>query len=68
MQVFLANPALSRAQWAILNNQGSVRRGKGAKYRSRGKAVGKRLVRVPISKKPGLMLRILRFLLRRTKR
>jgi hypothetical protein len=56
------------AQWAILKNQESVRRGKGAKYRSRGKAVGKRLVRVPISKKPGLVQRILWFLLRRTKR
>jgi hypothetical protein len=56
------------AQWAILQNQGSVRRGKGAKYRSRGKAVGKRLVRVPVSRRPGLIGRILRFLLRRTKR
>jgi hypothetical protein len=51
-----------------LKNQGSVRRGKGARYRSRGKAVGKRLVRVPIRKKPGLVQRILRFLLKRTKR
>jgi hypothetical protein len=56
------------AQWAILNNQGSVRRGKGAKHRSLGKAVGKRLVRVPTRKKPGLVQRILWFLLRRTKR
>jgi hypothetical protein len=52
----------------VLKNQGSVRRGKGAKYRSRGKAVGKRLVRVPIRKKLGLVQRILWFLLRRTKR
>jgi hypothetical protein len=56
------------AQWAVLKNQGSVRRGMGAKYRSRGKAVGKRLVRVPVSKKPGLIRRMLRFLLRRSKR
>jgi hypothetical protein len=56
------------AQWAIRKNQGSVSRGKGAKYRSWGKAVGKRLVRVPVSRKPGLMRGILRFLLRRTKR
>jgi hypothetical protein len=57
-----------RAQRAILKNQGSVSGGKGAKYRSRGKAVGKRLVRVPVNKKPGLIRKILRFLLRRSKR
>jgi hypothetical protein len=51
-----------------LKNQGLVRRGKGAKYRSPGNAVGKRLVRVPIRKKPGLVERILWFLLRRTRR
>ena len=49
------------AELAILKNQGLVRR-------SRGKAVGKRLVRVPVRRKPGLVERMLRFLLKRTKR
>jgi hypothetical protein len=56
------------AELAIRKNQGLVRRSKDAKFRSRGKAVGKRIVRVPVSKKPGLVQRMLRFLLKRTKR
>jgi hypothetical protein len=56
------------AELAILKNQGLVGRSKDAKLRSRGKAVGKRIVRVPVSRKSGLVQRMLRFLLRRTKR
>jgi len=56
------------AEAAMLKNQRLIRRSRDSRFRSRGKASGKVLRRVKIRRKPGLVLRMLRFLLKPTKR